>query len=1648
MMDSLRVSFVTAILAGFLAQGQAASAERFPSGLPRGMRDLFVDARVRTPGSPGNQVLENRVDAVFQASGLKSGSMAFRVPSFVPGAATLQLGSAAPLPIWAMHAGVMRPGNFEQRDLPCRLVYLGQGESEDLAALDGVDLKGSVAVLEMSCRASWPDLMRFGIRGVLFLASDDIWPEDCFNKVTTSEARVPRYYVDEIQAPAIRDTFKVNRVIDNARIQSEPSRWENRIVRNLWVFIPGHDPLLNNDVMVVTAPLDADGLVPGLAEGAQSGANLHLLLQMLESFRSKQPARSVLLVAVNAHTLNYTGERMLAWHLLAPMEEVEIARNTMAKDLERQELFTRYYEPLKLIPETRIADHQFLLKLRNHADKSTGRFVTIKDPLVALARRDVNMLRGRQLDLSREGLTPDELETKRLVLEAERQKYVHVLTLFNRFGIQTTLDDLYERSPESLEILRGYRDEILNQNRLWAGLNRADLAMDIANSEIRTTMEGRRVALAVNLDFDWTSSQIGFSSAEPLSDATRWQARFGRNMVGVSERMPGVPENPERNLLVDTLTRVGGLKEDYFFPVKGAGLGVFHAADATPAFSFRNVYTAYGQIFSPHDTFDRLNPAHIQSVTTFVPDLIRAFLDEPGVTGPEELPPFQRKRTRRNVMWSIQMKTFKFDEFGASVLPSLPVPGCLLLLAPGSSGINPDGVVRGYTALTDDRADTMVYGVTEEGGLLSTAYHFDPDFIQVDYTIDAGDVHQRVPSTINKTTARVLALFACKEVLVPSCDDSSLVSASGINVRQFQVLNAMRHAAPRRYGFWGANSVISDRVAPAATGPACLYFDGEEPVKLLTAQKRTALNASEEDPLGVGYTPEIGFGDDFFRTVVNDMSVLNRYRVATLRGVSDELTKDFLERGDAALKVMESDRVASRHLDYLRNLYAALGSHVKAYTQTAAITNDMLKAVVFYMAVMLPFCFFVQKLLFKFVRIEAQMGMFVLIFVLTFLVFRMIHPAFRIAQAPEAMFVAFIMGGLGFFVINVLHARFEGEMQVLFQTYTGMDTTEVGYSTVTQQAMLIGVNNMKRRRIRTTLTTATIVLVTFTMLAFSSISKKMSPTVVPKSKKAPYTGIMYHWPGQPMDVATAQVMERIFHGRADVNIRYWLMSPRALGAWQPEIIPMHLGVQPGKRMAQIYAVLGLQTIEDGFIESVPMVQGSRFFTANDADEVIIPAAIADVLGVTPENMADGKVIFRNREYRIVGILDDDRFRSIRDLDERPLTPIQVKKQTVQSGDEEAGVVEEDGGTGVEYVDTGSMILMPATTLARLGGQPYSVSIRFKDDEPIWSHVEELLTATQAKFYVSSRLPFQAGSEGKRQIAEGIYYMGSGYRTSIGGLSKLIIPLLIASTIILNTMLGAVYERKSEIAVYNAVGLNPTHIGTFFLAEAFVYSIIGSVGGYLIGQVLSISLNRLGLVDDINLNFSSLSVVYVILFTITVVMLSTLYPAHMATKSAVPSGKRKWSLPPHDGKRMEVPFPFIYQEALAPGIMAYLDEYFSRFTEASLGDLIAHPQGHRLGQDAKGRPVYQSTYHLALAPFDLGVTQDVLFTAQFDERVQSYRVTMVIERSSGQDSNWVATNKPYLEHLRQYLLHWRNLTPAQHGVCSQQGSKWFESATRT
>ena len=1623
---------------GWTSEAQAAA-------LMAEMREFFAGNEVRLPGSPGNLAIEEKVAQAFAATGLKNGAIRFTAPAFTAGAAALvhsELGSVA---IHPLHPSLVRPGNFAEDEFDTRLLYLGRGESDDLEAAEGKRLKGGIALMDFDCGADWLRLLRFGLRGFVFIAPEEYDNAEAKHKLYDSEINVPRFLVGREAGLKLKALAEAAADGAPVRLKSDPSSWRNVELRTPWVIIPGSDPDLGREAFVFYAPLDSNCIVPEMAQGGQSGANLFLLMKLLAEFKERPPARTVLLAAVNAHTQGYLGERLLAWHLAASSQSIEDVRKALADEVRAQQLVVDTFNKIELDdPAKDKLTEQYMLKLRTLVDDSTGKNVTVKEPIVKLTQSDLNTLKKDLLHLSRrlkaKEITEAEKEQREKELNEHKERLVSVLILFNKVGWQKKLTEL---APDERAILKSYVDRLVRENSERVEMAGAELDRDTANGAIREALEGRKVPIVFSLELAWRG-RLGLSSyaANVNVQDKKWPRRFGLNSFALAEKLA---TDGRTNLLAPSLTLQGGKPEGFYFREPESGIRFFHATSRAPALSLCNVHVDPGVLFTPADTFENLDPAAVDRSANFARAFFRSILDDRDITAAGQL---QAPSTGNAAAWTILAKTYKFAEFTASVRPEEPVAGSILVLGiPGTGfpGSIYGDVVNAFFTLTDKYGSSMMYGV-DANKVASVAYRLDERSTAVDHVIDLGEAHDRFTSDVTKRLSQTLALFACKELPIWVRNDPSRVGHSPIANAAYHVLSASYNSAPRRFGVMGASSGAT-KVVRTHTGPAAVYIEEHDPIKILADRKRVAIRPTTKEPEGEGYSTAVELGADYYAVSARDNAELNKYRLGRLSGVTNELATDLLKEGNAQLVQLEGAVARRDHVGYLRTLYNALGAQVKAYEQVARINNDMLKAIVFYMALLLPFCFFVMKLLFKLTRIEAQMAAFGALFVTAFAAFRFIHPAFRIATNAEAIFIAFIMGSLGAFVIVILHARFEGEMQALFQTYLGMGGGEVGYSTVGQKAMLIGVNNMKRRRIRTALTTATIVLVTFAMLSFSSISQKMSPTIIPMDIKPPYTGIFFQWPGSlRMDEASLQVFKDMFAGEAEeLVVRRWIMPTPPVGGSMPYAL---YAEGPDGKGVEIEAALGLPMADWDFLsQKLPLLAGGRFFTDNTAFEMLLPAGAADSLGIDKNALEDAVVTFRGREFKVVGILDDEEFSALRDLNKRKIIPIksisqQGFSQTSRDASLKVDPTKQDE-SGIFHAGTNALLIMPEGTAKRLGGEPQSISIKLADNTPIWAVMNRILTVTEAKFFIASKVDFSAGGgDQDRMIAAGVYYVGSGYKTSIGGMARLIIPLLIAGTIILNTMLGSVYERKFEIAIYNAIGLNPTHIGLFFLAEAFVYSVIGSVGGYLIGQILALGLTHFDLVSGLNLNFSSLTVVYVILFTIVIVLLSTLYPAVVATRAAVPSGKRTWSLPEHDGETMEVVFPFIYQPKLLLGVLAYLQDYFARFTEASIGELIASLEEEEADKDDKDRARYRMRYDIALAPYDLGVTQKVTFVAAFDEVVQSYRITMTIVRASGQDSNWVTTNKPFLEKMRKHLMQWRNMTPEDHAAYTKTGKSTF------
>jgi len=238
------------------------------------------------------------------------------------------------------------------------------------------------------------------------------------------------------------------------------------------------------------------------------------------------------------------------------------------------------------------------------------------------------------------------------------------------------------------------------------------------------------------------------------------------------------------------------------------------------------------------------------------------------------------------------------------------------------------------------------------------------------------------------------------------------------------------------------------------------------------------------------------------------------------------------------------------------------------------------------------------------------------------------------------------------------------------------------------------------------------------------------------------------------------------------------------------------------------------------------------------------------------------------------------------------------------------------------------------------------------------------------------------------------------------------------------MLGSVADREKEIYTFSALGLAPPHVAGLFFAEAMVYSVIGGLGGYMLAQgslkILSV-LAGYGLVRVPEMNYSSTNAVVTILIVMCTVLISAIYPAIKASRSANPGILRSWRLPSPDGDVFDIVFPFTVSEYDITGVVSFLKEHFDNYSDTGLGVFMARGTALVRRNGSLGL-----SSEVALAPFDLGVTQRFELSSAPSEIQGIDEVKIRLVRKSGQPKDWRRLNKVLLDDLRKQFLIWRSL----------------------
>lgn len=847
---------------------------------------------------------------------------------------------------------------------------------------------------------------------------------------------------------------------------------------------------------------------------------------------------------------------------------------------------------------------------------------------------------------------------------------------------------------------------------------------------------------------------------------------------------------------------------------------------------------------------------------------------------------------------------------------------------------------------------------------------------------------------------------------------------------------------------------------------------------------------ARKERTGIGYKAEKN--ENFiYRTayhIARDMHGLDAYRMARLEqaGISKAGVNAIFDEAESDLQRAGEALEAKQYDDFYHFARMAWGRENAVYPDVRDTATDVVKGVIFYFALLLPFVIFAERLLINYVDIRKKLVAIAVLFCISYMVLRVVHPAFELSRTPIIILNGFFMLVAAAGTIWYLVGRFGIVMENIQRKVDTIHRADVARAAATMAAFVLGISNMRKRKVRTTLTAVTLILLTFTILSFTSFESRPSAVLDHASDRdAPYEGVLLRsltW--APLAEFVTYDMRNFFLPQGmNVSERSWFVNRNRQEELQIEV--SRADGRAGSTVAN--ALLGLSPEEKHFTNVFEMVDpdsGARIYKGEPFDRslpdwpfvAILPKRMQETLGISPDEIEAGTAyvtMLGSRKLRVIGTFESDSLFRVTDLDGEPILPVDFVAQAARQG---SGTQQQGGGlslsaTGAQDVESfvhsrtakqeeeeqyvhmepDRALVIPHELNISLGGTVRSVaagpgvapSPEEKTLRPFVRVLEDdLLKRVNLAVYAGYTDPVEmATNESETLPTPKVHRMATRSSLSVGGMKGLLVPIMIAALIVFNTMLGAVYERMNEIRTYASVGLAPMHIGALFFAESSVFAVMGAMLGYLLGQVLSYVLAAFpSLAENISLNYSSVSAVWSALLVMVVVLLSTAYPARMAGKLSVPDETRKMAIPRPTSDRWEIWFPFTVSSKETLGVMSYLREYFIGNSEDAVGSFTAgnitfyteRREGYEQDILCLGSDVW-------VAPLDMGVSQHVEIASVPDkEEGEITYLFFTITRKSGEFQTWHRMNLGFLKDLRKQLLIWRLVTPEAKARLTEEG----------
>ena len=926
----------------------------------------------------------------------------------------------------------------------------------------------------------------------------------------------------------------------------------------------------------------------------------------------------------------------------------------------------------------------------------------------------------------------------------------------------------------------------------------------------------------------------------------------------------------------------------------------------------------------------------------------------------------------------------------------------------------------------DERGRAVVHGVpvsaAAAGRLYVEAFKFDEETGALIYAPDDGPngagrfphiVEVKYPYTRARTVVFKCSEVVMTDVILPDKPHSLITLNSKCspvtpipNIEYecpmpvtVKVLRAVSFVEPESYG--SAYDPLS--------GVVVAFIPPGERIQLIVSltglQRKTMLilNSTEENPRGEGLiSREAGEQMVMPFAILEYVEALywlakERYERVAAYGVIDPVLERYMTSARdelaEAVKHLEGREYSKAH----SLLMKAWSSSLKAYERSKSINMDATNSTIPLLVLVIPFAILLEALVLSLKGYRKVTAMILLAFA-TFMVIRAVHPGFQIAISLPALVIGVILivmlAPTIFFLVTELSYSIAEVRKRVFGLHF-LERERVG---LMLSAISVGIQNMRKRPLRSILTSIAVILLVALLIALTSLLPLVVVKPMAYSIPVEMTGIVVRAPHyEPLSVRFVEELRRLYPDWK-VGERYWAYT------WD-EIV-----YSPNGANVTIKAVVAFSAAERELIFRNVAIYGG-WFSERDKYACILPSTIAEALNVT----LGSEVYLLGLRLVVIGICEQTSLEGAIDIDALSPVPLDTEAlQTSRAFDERLRLTWAD------------VILVPAE-LARATPGFFLTSVALYKGN---ATEDEIMSVASDIFEHFDNLAVYACYKGKAVL------FSRAYSYTVFGMEFMVVPLVLVSLILITTLLGGMHERLREASIYSALGLTPTLVAFMFLTEGIIYAVLGEVLGYVVGAVMASTIRLQG-AGLIGINYSSSSIAMTMGITLAVIVASSGYPFIKIASLVTPSLERKWKPKTKPkGDVWEIPLPYVFtSDREVVGLLSYLVEFMEARKIERAGTFSVVDVGVRAEEEA-----YFIESVVRLAPFELNIVQDATLTFLRSKTEQRIYTILRVRRRSGPYSSWLTSNLRFMDEIRKQLLTWRLLKPEEQDKYVAKGTK--------